>query len=430
MKKEKFELLQFNNYVKPDPNTLLTQTNKYVTNGVDNSYFYYVENRYIGSPTNAAIIDNYTNYILGQGLISKGGEDLSRFLSEEDLRLAVTDFKMQGACAFQVIYTKEKDKKVYELVYVPTKCIAINKQTDLTDEIESYWYCFDWKNKNKFKPYIVPAFGYGEKGETELLYIKRQSPQPLFSLPDYQSGLQYCEIEEELSNFFTNHIKNRFQVDRIVNVNQGIPDTDEAQDEAEAAILSKVRGTNNAGGIIVSFNNNKDNATTVETIPVTDAYQQFELIASEAKEKIMLSHKVNDPALFGLPMPSGFSSQADQTVQSLKILYRSQINPMRQILTKGLEKVFSLNFPDIKLYFEDFDELKITDTEDISLSETADTKSSFRSSSNGITSLLAIQESVSKGTTSHSSAIIMLENVFGFSNEVSRSLIGESKTEI
>ena len=42
--------------------------------------------------------------------------------------------------------------------------------------------------------------------------------------------------------------------------------------------------------------------------------------------------------LFGLPMPSGFSSVAEQMEQSLKILYRNRINPMRKILTKGLEK--------------------------------------------------------------------------------------------
>lgn len=358
--KLRVSVMNLNNYVKPNPHALVVQTNRYVTNGVDNDYFYYIENRYLGSPTNQSIIDNYTNYILGDGLVDDSGTiNLSEILDEEDLRMAISDFKIHGACVFQVVYGKGREKIISKLYYLPTKTIAINKQTDITDEIEKYWYCFDWKNKTKFKPYIVPAFGFGENNESEILYIKRQSPQPLFALPDYQSGIQYCEVEEELSNYYNNHIKNNFSAGKIINVNQGVPDTDEAQEEAEQAILAKAKGTSNAGNIIISFNNNKDNATTVENIEITDAYQQFEVLSKEAREKIMLSHKVNDPSLFGLPLPSGFSSVAEQMIQSLKILYRSQINPMRKILTKGLEKVLVLNNPQVKLRFEDYEELRV-----------------------------------------------------------------------
>jgi len=357
---KKLTSVNLNNYVKPNPHVLVKQHNKYVTNGVDNNYFYYVENCYLGSPTNQAIIDNFSNYIMGDGLFDTSNTiNLENILSEEDLRNFVTDFKTQGAGVLQVIYSYSLEKRVAKLVYLPTKSIAIVNQKDLSDEIERYWYCFDWKNKNTFKPYQVPAFGYGENNETEILYIRRQSPQPLFALPDYQSGLQFCETEEQMSNYYINHIKNNFSAGKIVNVYQGKEWTDEAQAEAQAAILSKVEGTSVAGTTIISFNDSVEAKTTVESIEITDAYQQFETLSSESREKIMLAHKVNDPALFGLPMPSGFSSQAEQMVQSLKILYRSQINPMRKIITKGIEKALKLNDPNIKLEFQDYEELRV-----------------------------------------------------------------------
>jgi hypothetical protein len=357
----KLQFINLNNYERPNPQELLSQTRYYLTNGLDNSYFYEVENRYIGSPTNAAIIDNVSNYILGEALIDETGIlDINDLIDEEDLRNFVTDFKMQGAGVLTVSYKKIGPKKIDKLFYTSTKSIAINRQKDITDEVEGYWYCFDWKLKYKFKPYFVPAFGFGQDRENEILYIKRQSPQPLFALPDYQSGFQYCKLEEELSNYYVNHIQNNFSAGKIINVNQGIPDTDEAQEEAERAILSKVKGTSNAGNIIISFNDNKDNATTVENIEITDSYQQFEILSKEAREKIMLAHKINDPALFGLPMPSGFSSQAEQMDMSLKILYRSQINPMRKIIIKGLEKALKLNNPEVKLKFKDYEELNQT----------------------------------------------------------------------
>lgn len=396
---KKLNVVNLNNYVKPDPHKLVTQTNKYVTNGVDNDFFYYVENRYMGSPTNQSVIDNISNYIMGKGLkVVQGDVNLELILDNEDLRCFVTDFKTHGAGVFQVIYSFSNDKKTAKLVYLPTRTIAINKQADLSDDIEGYWYCFDWKNKTKFKPTFVPAFGYGENNETEILYIKRQSPQPLFSIPDYLSGLQYAKTEEELSNYYVNHIQNNFAAGKIVNIYQGKDWTDEAMEEAEAAILNKVQGTSKAGNIIVAFNDSVEGKTTVDSIEVTDAYQQFQTLSKEAKDNILLAHKIIDPALVGMPQPSGFSSQADQMAQSLKMLYRSQINPMRDIIIKGIERALKLNDPNVKLEFEDFEELQVK--EDIKLDE-----------------IFTIIEKYQSGIINHNLGLMMIAKVMDITME-------------
>lgn len=355
---KRLHIVEMNKYVKVDIQSLLISSNKWITNGADNSYFYAVEDAYLGSPTNQSIIDNFTNYILGEGLIDETGSvDIESILDEECLRNAVTDFKMQGACAFQVIYNF--GGTINKLYYVPTKSLAVNKEPDITDEVTSYWYSFDWRFRTRYKPVEIPAFGYGNGLESEILYIKRQSAQPVYALPDWQSGIQYCQTEQELSNYYNKHINNNFSAGKIININQGTTDSEEAMEEAERSILNKVAGTNAAGNTIVSFNDNYENRTTVESIEITDAYSQFQFLSQECLEKIMLAHKVNDKALFGLPMPSGFSSVAEQMVQSLKILYRSQINPSRKILTKGLEKAFKKNNPKVKLKFVDFEELQV-----------------------------------------------------------------------
>lgn len=355
---KRLHIINQNKYVRIDPQNLLQQSTKWITNGVNNDYFITVENAYLGSPTNAAIIDNYTNYILGEGLVDKTGvTDINSILGEEDLRNAVTDFKLQGACALQVIYNFGGG--INKLYYVPTKSLAVNREEDITDEPKSYWYSFDWKLRTKYKPVEIPAFGCGNGLESEILYIKRQSPQAVYTLPDWQSGIQYCQTEEELSNYYNSHIRNNFSAGKIININQGTTDSEEAMDEAERSIINKVSGSSNAGNVIVSFNDNYENRTTVDSIEITDAYSQFQFLSTECLEKIMLSHKVNDRGLFGLPVPTGFTSQAEQQVQSLKTLYRSQINPSRKILIAGLDKAFKKNNPNVELEFLDFEELQI-----------------------------------------------------------------------
>jgi hypothetical protein len=358
----KLKSIKLNNYVKPNPHTLVTQSNQMITNGVDNDFFYYVEDRYLGSPTNQSVIDNVVNYIYGNGMeVTKGNIKLEEIISKGDLKSFITDFKMQGAGVLQVIYAYGIEKKIAKMVYFPTKTIAIKKQKDLSDEIEAYWYCFDWKNKSRFQPQLIPAFGYGENNETEILYIKRPTPQPLFPLPDYLSGLQYCKVEEELSNYYINHIQNNFSAGKIVNIYQGKEWTEDAMDVASDSINNKLAGTSNAGTSIIAFNDSTEGKTTVESIEITDAYQQFETLSKQCIEKILLSHKIVDPILVGLPQPTGFSSQAEQMEMSLKLLYRSQIYPTRELILKGLEDALRINDPSIELGFLDFEEL---DTED------------------------------------------------------------------
>lgn len=370
---KRIHILNMNNYVKPDVQSLITQSTKWITNGADNTYFYTIEAAYIGSPTNQSIIDNYVNYILGDGLTDENGlQNIESIFSEEDQRLAITDFKIHGACALQVIYNFGGG--VSKLYYVPTKSIAVNKEPDITDDVKSYWYSFDWRFRTKYRPMEIPAFGCGDGLETELLYIKRHSPQPVYALPDWQSGVQYCQTEEELSNYYVSHIKNNFSAGKIVNINQGGTDSEEAMEEAERSINAKLTGSSNAGTTIVSFNDNVDNRTTVDTIEITDAYSQFQFISTECRTMIMMAHKVNDPSLFGLPMPSGFSSAAEQMIQSLKVLYRSQINPSRRLLIKGLEPVFKKNNVSTKLAFTDFEELRV---ETIQPTTTTPTQMSF-----------------------------------------------------
>lgn len=351
--------IQLNNYVRLDTNELLFSGQKWRLNGIDNSYFNTVENSYLGSPTNQSIIDNISNYIIGDGLIDNNNLiDVESILNDEDLRNAITDYKLQGACSFQVIYNFSK--KVSKLYYVPVKSIGVNKEVDINDDPTSYWYSFDWRYKGKYKPQQIPAYGKGDKTTTEILYIKRHSAQRVFSLPDWQSGIEYTQVEEELSHYYKSHIKNNFSAGKIVNINQGGTDSEEAMMETKKVMNRELTGSGVAGITIYSFNDNYENRTTIESIEITDAYSQFNFLSQECRTMIMMAHKVNDPSLFGLPLPTGFNSAADQMVQSLKLLYRSQINPSRKILLNKLDEVFKSIEPNSDVSFLDFEELRVT----------------------------------------------------------------------
>jgi len=361
MKKDRVQVLNFNNYERINPQSLLQIGNKFLTNGPDNSFFTTVENAYLGSATLQAVVDGYVNYIVGDGLIAVEGitqEKLDSILSKDDVNMLVHEYKLQRNSPLQVIYNKAGDLKVTKIYSIPARQIAVDRPDDMTEDPLAYWFSFDWNLRGRFRPQLIPAFEKGKDRETEIYYLKGHSPQPIFALPDYFSGLQYAQIEEEVSNYLRKHIQNNFSAGKIININQGESISEEAEEDAEATFKRKLTGSNNAGEIIVSFNKDKDSATTVDSIEITDAYQQFEFISKEANSKILLANKVTSPSLFGQAVATGFSSDSEEMKTALKTLYRNQINPNRNTILTALENILKVGYPDIKLDFEDFEELR------------------------------------------------------------------------
>ena len=121
------KLIQLNNYVKP-----IIRENKskgYVTNGVHNSYFKYVNDRYIGSPTNSAIINGYISWIYGKGLACRDQAQktnqyarLYSMLKKKDIKRVVSDYETQGMAYLQII--RNRDKSISSIEHIAVDKIA------------------------------------------------------------------------------------------------------------------------------------------------------------------------------------------------------------------------------------------------------------------------------------------------------------------
>ena len=92
----------------------------------------------------------------------------------------------------------------------------------------------------------------------------------------YKGGLQYADLEEEISNFHINNIQAGLSPSMLINFNSGTPSAEE-RERIERRIYDKFSGSSNAGKFILSFNDNAETAATVEPIQLSDAHQQYHL---------------------------------------------------------------------------------------------------------------------------------------------------------
>jgi hypothetical protein len=348
------KVIQLNNYVKPKIEEV--RGKDWVLNGKDNSYFQYVEDRYIGSPTNSTIINGYRNLYFGRGLYARDAArkpmDYAKMLAaipKRDMRKVIKDYALQFNAAFQIITNKNGTKQAK---YIDVTKLAFNKVND-DGEVDGFWYSEEWKNVKKYEPKFIPKYGTTNGSETEILYINdAQDSASYYSLPKYQSGLQYAEMEEEISNYYINHIKNGFSYGYIVNMNNGVPASEEQREEIERRIKMQMTGSTNAGKIIISFNDGKEAAVEIVPLQVSDSHKQWESVNKQGEEKIMRAHGVVSPVLFGIKDNSGLGNNADELQTALSLTMDMRINPEQDLIIDSITPFLQEQGINLDLYFE------------------------------------------------------------------------------
>jgi hypothetical protein len=339
----------------------------YVLNGKNNEGYDYVINRYKHSPTNAAILDSYYSYTYGQGLTANYMANqaiqmakVNKLFTKDTVRKLVKDYTLFHECSFEVILGKSGNE-IAEINHLPKNKVVPN-EVDENGVINSYWYSYDWSDLRKYPPTQIPVFVQGTTEKKTVFVIKEYSINDFyFARPSYYSGLNYAELEEQISVYCVNHIKNGLSAGHIINVNEGVTD-DEVKTQFERNIIKKWTGANNANKFILSFNSNKDNATTIETITIADAHQQYQFLTEEARKQLLTAHKVVSGAILGIQTATGFSSNADEIETAFTETMLNVITPMQNALTDGFEYVLGQNKITLELYFENLRPKKVEET--------------------------------------------------------------------
>lgn len=354
-------LIQLNNYIRPKLEE--NKSKNWVLNGKNNSFYDYLINRYNGSPTNSAIINSYVDMIYGKGIGAKNSytntADWLRFkviLKDADLRRIVSDFVLYNEFSAQVIKAKNK-KDLGAIKHLPKERVAPCIENE-EEEIEEYFYSRNWANINKFPPIPFPAFGTS-KDEIEIYNGKPyKAGKTYFSDPDYLAGLPYCEMEEEIANYYISHIKNGLSFGYIINIPDGNSLTDEEKDELEFKIKQKLTGSSNAGRFVLSFNG-RDAEITVTPLQVNDAHKQWEYLTSESRQQIMTAHRVVSPMLFGIKDNTGFGNNADELDTAREQLIKFVIEPKQRFILDAIEEILTYYDINLELYFKPLKEVAV-----------------------------------------------------------------------
>jgi hypothetical protein len=361
--KDSIHVLNLSSYSSPQ--VVEDTRNNWVAYGEDNDYFQYLIDRYNGSPTNNAAINGIAEMIYGRGLDATDSEskpieyaEMKSIFRKDCIKKVCYDYKMMGQAAIQVIYSKDRSK-IVQVEHMPIETLRAEKSKN--GEIKGYYYHPDWSEmKRSETPKRISAFGTS-KDSIELLYIRPYRAGFYYYSPvDYQGGLQYSELEEEIANYHINNIQNGLQPSMLINFNNGTPDK-EQRDEIERAIYEKFSGSSNAGKFILAFNDSKELSATIEPVILNDAHQQYQFLSDESMKKVMVSHRIVSPMLVGIKDNSGLGNNADELQTASLLMDNTVIRPMQVTIIDELEKILEYNGIELDVYFKTLQPLEFTD---------------------------------------------------------------------
>ena len=365
----KVKIINLSGYETPS----IKESTRYdwVEYGDDNNYFGELIEKYTGSPTNSRCVNGISDLIYGRGLSATDSEDnavqfgqMQQILQDKDVRRIVSDLKLLGQAAIQVVYNKRKTK-IMQLKHFPTETLRAEKAKD--GKVQAYYYHPKWKEiKPSDKPKRIPAYKFGRKSETVEIYCVKPYKAGFYyySPVDYQGCLQYCSLEEEVSNYHINNIQNGLQPSMLLNFNNGIP-SDEAQQIIESKIYEKFSGSSNAGKFILCFNEDSEAQANVEPINLPDAHAQYEFLAKESREKIMIGHGVVSPILLGIKDNTGFGNNAEELRTASVLMDNIVIRPFQTLLINAFNELLAFNGINLNLYFVTLQPIEFTELENI-----------------------------------------------------------------
>ena len=441
------------------------QGQKFVSYGLDDMYGEYLRDLFLSSSTNGAIINGVADMIYGGGLDATDKDesdgkreqwirlqDLLRKSDEDLLQRVAFDIKLYGMSYLNVIWNAARTR-IACIKHLPVHTMR-SGIADSEGVINEYYYKSEWNDKREQEKAIKAFSNEDRTTASTCLQIKRYTPSfHYYALPDWAGGTNYAELDREISEFHLNNIRRGFFPSMLLSFKNGVP-THEERRVIEQKVLEKFTGADNAGRILITFNDGDETAPEFTPITQNGADGMYEYLSKLVSEKLITAHRVVSPLIFGVRTEgSGFGSNADELRDSYSLFNNTVVEPFQDIILKAFGKLFSINDIELDIYFitakpADFLDLDVIDTldegeqekegvgteENVEVVEaepieegmpvlSADNEASYNGAQ--ISSALDIILKVTEGMLTKEQAIVFLIQMLQFEPSVAKALFTE-----
>lgn len=310
----------------------------FVVWGEGNAYPNYLLECYEKCATLQSIINATADYVCGDDVVcnvpnfqievNKNGETLRDIVQKITI-----DRLIFGSFALQII--RNMAGNVAEIYWVDVTKLRSDEKNQV------FYYSDDWaKSYGRVKTLQYPKYGKNDSNATSIFYFKDNKSRKVYGTPIWEASLKNVAIDMAINDFHLNEVNNNFMSSKLISFNNGIPD-DEMKLEIEKNLNEKFSGAENAGRIMISFAQSKENAPEFINLGSDDFDKRYETLEKRIKEQIFVSFRCT-PTLCGMVLENnGFST--NEYRDSYKLFNKTMIQPMQKDIIDTFDKIFNID---------------------------------------------------------------------------------------
>jgi len=333
----------------------------YVPYGKNNDYSDYLSYLYNNSGIHGAIIKGKATYIFGKGFkiradwngdkvaLQKTLNSINSSQTADELaRKKIFERTLYGGCAYLIewdVFGNIKSVKLQPFNTIRTNVdkseFYISKEWTREQSTNA-----KWRKSNGRLPedtVTLPAFDPLKRQGKQILYLIDDNPaSDIYPLPEYNSGATPIETDIECNFFQLNNVKTGFSAGTMVTFFNGTAINDEEQLEIEHAFKSKASGTDNAGEILLNFQNPNTTPPEISPLRSNDLDKQYEQLSKDTINKILYSHRVSNGLLFGIKTPGELGGGRSEFDLSWEHFSNTYVKPKQQEEEEDMNYILSL----------------------------------------------------------------------------------------
>lgn len=320
--------------------------------GESNDFPQHLLEFYNRSPKHGAIVRQKARFVAGEETVVDGNPNAAKIIDYVNPYEGVQEFKNKLALDYELF-----NGFAYEVHYNKLGQLAALYHVDFskvrTLDHELYMYAEDWKkakheDMKHYRPFNPKK---AQPMEVQLFYFREYAPGlGVYPLPPYQHCLQYIEIDVEIANFHNNNIRNGFSNGTLVQLFKGQPSQEIAY-EFERKFKAKTTGTDNAGGVLIQFNEMNEKESTINHLQPSEMDKQFLQLNETVQDEIFIGH--NFPKILLGYATEGALGQRNEMIQAYELLHKSYINRRQSKIETCLETTLEVVYPGIQISTKD-----------------------------------------------------------------------------
>lgn len=318
--------------------------------GEDNLLPEHLIELYYSSPYHSAIINSKSNYISGSGfevddkkLEKEEKEKLWRLVEKPNskhnlnqiVRKATLDLELFGGYALVITANKLQDN-IAKIEY-----IDISK---LRYDVENNKVVFhpEWhkaKKKEEDKKYY-DLFDGKLEGKKIFIHQLSNKGSQYYPRPAYESAIKAIATDAEVTNYNYSSIVNGFSGGKLITFLNGEPDI-EQQRLMYDQLKEHMTTGNRANNFAINFADGPDSAVQVDDISETEIYDRFVQLNENVQQKIMTSHSVTSPMLFGIKTEGQLGGR-NEVVEAYEMFKNTYIIQRQTFIEEGFNYILNL----------------------------------------------------------------------------------------